>query len=164
VLVVADQCTHRTAAVAHHNGALTTLTEAHNVGVARSVGAARTAQILEREGYRDEETWLAYTDADTLVPPDWLARHLAHAADGWSAVLDAVRVRGWSPRAPGTKQPSNSASRACPRSSASTARTSAYAPTSAAAPADSRRWPAARTTLSQPRCADSVSASNQAGT
>jgi GT2 family glycosyltransferase len=102
VLVVADQCTDHTAFVAHRAGAHVALTEAHNVGVARSVGAARAAEILEREGFRDDEIWFAYTDADTLVPPDWLARHLAHAAEGYSAVLGTVRVNDWSPRPPGT--------------------------------------------------------------
>ena len=102
VLVVADHCTDRTAAVAHRNGARVALTEARNVGIARSVGAARAVEILERGGYRDDETWLAYTDADTLVPPDWFARHLAHAAAGWSAVLGTVQVNDWSLRPPGT--------------------------------------------------------------
>ena len=103
ILVVADRCTDRTAAVAHRGGARVALSAAGNVGIARSVGAARAAEILGREGYRDEETWLAYTDADTIVPPDWLARHLAHAAEGWSAVLGTVRVTDWSPRPAGTE-------------------------------------------------------------
>jgi hypothetical protein len=63
----------------------------------------RAVGILEREGCRDGEIWLAYTDADTLVPPDRLARHLAHAAEGWSAVLGTVQVEDWSSRPPGTE-------------------------------------------------------------
>jgi glycosyltransferase involved in cell wall biosynthesis len=104
LLVVADRCTDRTAAVAYHTGAHLALTEARNVGVARSVGAARAVEILEREGFSDRRTWLAYTDADTTVPPDWFARQLAYAAQGWSAVLGTVQVPDWSPRPPGTAQ------------------------------------------------------------
>lgn len=100
ILVVADQCTDHTAAVAYRAGAHVALTEARNVGVARSVGAARAVEILEREGIPDRRTWLAYTDADSTVPPDWFARHLAYAAQGWSAVLGTVRVSDWSARSP----------------------------------------------------------------
>lgn len=102
LLVVADQCIDRTAAVAYRAGAQVALTEARNVGVARSVGAARAVEILEREGICDRQIWLAYTDADSTVPPDWFARHLAYAGQGWSAVLGMVQVSDWSPRPPGT--------------------------------------------------------------
>jgi hypothetical protein len=34
--------------------------------------------------------WLVTTDADTLVPPDWLRRQLDYAGAGW----DGWRVRG----------------------------------------------------------------------
>jgi GT2 family glycosyltransferase len=102
LLVVADQCTDLTAATAYHAGAHVAMTEARNVGVARSVGAAGAVEMLEREGISDQQIWLAYTDADTTVPADWFARHLAYAAQGWSAVLGTVRVSDWSPRPPGT--------------------------------------------------------------
>lgn len=57
---------------------------------------------LVGDGYPLDRVWLAHTDADTLVPPDWLARHLAYAAEGWASVLGAVEVEDWSPRPPGT--------------------------------------------------------------
>jgi glycosyltransferase involved in cell wall biosynthesis len=104
LLVVADLCTDGTAAVACTAGAQIALTEARNVGAARSAGAARAVEILEREGFSDRQTWLAYTDADTTVPDDWFARQLAYAAQGWSAVLGAVEVPDWSPRPPGTSR------------------------------------------------------------
>ncbi|MCP3427298.1 hypothetical protein NBM05_15100 [Rothia sp. AR01] len=37
--------------------------------------------------------WLATTDADTLVAPPWLARHLRHRAGGAELLLGTVDVR-----------------------------------------------------------------------
>ena len=36
--------------------------------------------------------WLAHTDADTHVPPDWLTRQLHYAALGYDAVAGVVDV------------------------------------------------------------------------
>ncbi|CAM5244120.1 glycosyl transferase [Streptomyces spiroverticillatus] len=36
--------------------------------------------------------WIANTDADSTVPPDWLAFQLARAAEGWDAVVGTVAV------------------------------------------------------------------------
>ena len=44
--------------------------------------------------------WLATTDADTLVPADWLVRHLRHAAAGWDAVVGTVTVTDWADHPP----------------------------------------------------------------
>jgi hypothetical protein len=38
----------------------------------------------------------ATTDADTVVPPGWLARQLTHAVAGWDAVAGTVEVTDWS--------------------------------------------------------------------
>jgi glycosyltransferase involved in cell wall biosynthesis len=56
-----------------------------NVGKARAVGA----EVLLSAGAQ----WLAFTDADTVVPPDWLARQIAFMAD---AVCGTVEVDSWS--------------------------------------------------------------------
>ncbi|WP_204352692.1 glycosyltransferase [Salinicola halophilus] len=55
-----------------------------NVGMARHAGAL---QALD-EGAR----WLAFTDADTVVRPDWLVRQCASRAD---VVCGGVRLAGW---------------------------------------------------------------------
>jgi len=61
---------------------------------ARLVGAARAegARLLLLRGAR----WLAFTDADTRVAPDWLAAQLALDAD---VVCGSVAVDDWSPHA-----------------------------------------------------------------
>jgi len=68
--------------------------QAHNVGIARATGFA---QVLDREAGRPvEELWLATTDADSTVPPDWLAEQLRLAARGAEVVAGTVRVQDWS--------------------------------------------------------------------
>ena len=62
--------------------------EARNVGAARAAGASL---LLER-GAR----WLAFTDADTCVAPDWLCMQLTQKAD---AVCGTIAVDDWSPHA-----------------------------------------------------------------
>ncbi|MDP9902372.1 glycosyltransferase [Variovorax ginsengisoli] len=88
VVVVVDACTDATAVLAAKAGALTLLVDARNVGVARAAGA----EFMLARGAR----WLAFTDADTLVSPDWLTDQLALDAD---AVCGTVEVSDWSPHA-----------------------------------------------------------------
>ena len=102
IVVVADACTDGTAAVARCMGARVVTTDVRNVGAARALGTAAALEDFERRGYRAREIWLAHTDADTLVPPDWFAGHLRYADRGWSAVLGTVRVADWSPRPAGS--------------------------------------------------------------
>jgi glycosyltransferase involved in cell wall biosynthesis len=92
VLVVLDACTDDSALAAYP--AATFSVEARNVGHARREGIARLLQSRP-DGVSDRQTWLATTDADTIVPPDWLVRMLAHAAAGWTAVAGTVRVIDW---------------------------------------------------------------------
>lgn len=60
--------------------------DARNVGLARATGCTA---LLDHVG------WLATTDADSVVPADWLAVQLALAAAGADAVTGTVRVDGW---------------------------------------------------------------------
>lgn len=67
---------------------------ARNVGLARAVGFAT---VLDREAGRPAaELWLATTDADSTVPPHWLAEQLQLATLGAEVVAGTVRVRDWS--------------------------------------------------------------------
>lgn len=86
IIVVLDSCSDATGILAASAGAATVSIRARNVGMARAVGA----EALLVRGAR----WLAFTDADTRVAPDWLAEQLALDAD---AVCGTVGVSDWSP-------------------------------------------------------------------
>lgn len=74
---------------------------ARNVGVARAAGFA---EVLRREAGRSPAgLWLATTDADSTVPPDWLAVQLELAATGADVVAGTVRVRDWSQQPAATR-------------------------------------------------------------
>jgi len=92
LLVVADACTDATAAVAAAGGAEVIRIRARNVGAARAAGMAR---MLRTAGTDPAATWLATTDADTVVPPGWLRRQLGYAGQGWDVVLGTVTVTDW---------------------------------------------------------------------
>ena len=93
IVVVADTCTDRTAAVARACGARVIGVGARNVGAARAAGMA---EVLRLAAARDPAAvWLATTDADTEVPPGWLRRQLGYAGRGWDVVLGTVTVADW---------------------------------------------------------------------
>lgn len=96
-LVVADACTDATRAIARGRGASCITVNGRNVGAARAVGAAKALAELAREGFNPAQVYLLHTDADTVVPPDWVARHL-RAAARHDAVIGPVEVRDWTPR------------------------------------------------------------------
>jgi glycosyltransferase involved in cell wall biosynthesis len=100
VVVAADACADETAAVARWRARTAPdNVEVHVVEIdARSAGVAREhacrcadarlARIVGMGGSR----WIATTDADTTVPPDWLTVHRAWARRGADAVTGLVRV------------------------------------------------------------------------
>lgn len=90
--VALDRCSDGTGAIARAHGARTVAT-AGGVGIARA--AAASAAIAR--GAR----WLAFTDADTCVPPDWLSAQLDCAADVFCGV---VEVTDWHDFRPETRQ------------------------------------------------------------
>ena len=85
VMVVLDACDDGSRWVVEQYPVSLLEIHARNVGVARAEGAAR----LIAAGAR----WIACTDADTLVPDDWLAAQLSYGAD---AVCGVVEVDDWS--------------------------------------------------------------------
>ncbi|QYY28045.1 glycosyltransferase [Cupriavidus pinatubonensis] len=88
LVVVLDDCTDDSLAIAQRHAAaqVTCLTMAsRNVGIARHLGAQH---LLARKA-----RWLAFTDADSRVAPDWLVAQLALCAD---AVCGLVTVDDWS--------------------------------------------------------------------
>jgi hypothetical protein len=104
VAVAADRCRDRTAPIARAmlvgTGSVIELA-AGGVGAARRAG---TAAVLHAFAAADPATiWLANTDADTTVPPSWLADHLRVAETGAVALAGVVRVdtfRGHPPIVP----------------------------------------------------------------
>lgn len=88
-LVVLDSCTDGSARIAASFGVEALHVQARNVGIARATGAQRGLDMGAR--------WLAFTDADTLVSPDWLADQLDQRSD---AVCGTVAVNDWSGHAP----------------------------------------------------------------
>ena len=84
VFLVADGCVDATAAVARGFAGVTVLElDARSVGSARAAGA--------RAAITAGADWLAFTDADSTVPPHWIAVHLRLAELGWDAVVGTVR-------------------------------------------------------------------------
>jgi glycosyltransferase involved in cell wall biosynthesis len=84
VIVALDACTDQTGAIAASRNVLVVEGEARNVGAAR----AQAARVALECGAR----WLAFTDADTIVDPQWFSAQLALCAD---AVCGTVSIRDW---------------------------------------------------------------------
>ncbi|MEU6056840.1 glycosyltransferase family 2 protein [Streptomyces sp. NPDC047097] len=93
-VVVADSCRDGTAAVARRAGALVVTTDCRNPGLARHLGVRHA---LDRSGPGGGAVWVATTDADSTVPPGWLAYQLARAREGWQAVVGTVTLPAASP-------------------------------------------------------------------
>lgn len=84
VVVVADGCLDDTAAIARtFTGVQVVEVESSNVGAARAAGSLRAL--------RRGADWLACTDADSIVPPNWLEVQRAFADDGAAVVIGTVR-------------------------------------------------------------------------
>lgn len=96
LIVVADSCADGTATLAARAGATVVEIGARNVGRARAAGMA----LALRHG----ATWLATTDADSLVPAGWLAWHLAHARSGAGVLVGEVRVVDWAHHPPSVRE------------------------------------------------------------
>jgi glycosyltransferase involved in cell wall biosynthesis len=99
LIVVADGCTDRTAEVGRRAGVVVREIQARCVGAARRTGMR---EVLRRTRHLDPgSVWLATTDADTIVSPEWLGQHLHYAARGWDAVVGTVKVTDWAGHPPG---------------------------------------------------------------
>jgi glycosyltransferase involved in cell wall biosynthesis len=89
-LVVLDSCTDDTAQiVARHPDVRVVATQAGRVGAARALGV-RAGLALGDEPL--EQAWIANTDADSRVPPDWLTHQLDLAHEGADVVCGLVDI------------------------------------------------------------------------
>lgn len=96
VTVALDRCDDRSAAVVRsHRGVGWVELIAGDVGRARAVGVAwALAGAAAPPCPLADSTWIANSDADSRVPPDWLTSHVALAETGVSLVLGLVRPVG----------------------------------------------------------------------
>jgi glycosyltransferase involved in cell wall biosynthesis len=97
LIVVLDSCLDGTEAVARAllgvNDRLVAMT-ATNVGAARRTGFALALQLSRP--LPSQSVWLASTDADSAVGPDWLARQIHWRSLGFDGVAGTVKVDSWS--------------------------------------------------------------------
>jgi len=89
IVVVLDACSDGSDAICAGFDVDTLAIGARNVGIARAHGAAQLLQAGAR--------WLAFTDADSMVAPDWLVEQLALGAD---AVCGPIDVDDWGAHPP----------------------------------------------------------------
>lgn len=95
VFVVADCCDDDTVTIAldtlrNEPDDTVVVTAVSNAGAARALGTRRALTDL---AVAMERVWVATTDADTVVPEDWLTDQLAVADDGFIAVAGIVELQ-----------------------------------------------------------------------
>ena len=97
LLVVLDRCVDGSAGVVAARPRVRSLSlDVGTVGLARAAGLT---DVVSRHGLLSQERqdlWLATTDADSTVPPDWLVRQVELASSGADVVLGTVDVDDWS--------------------------------------------------------------------
>ncbi len=98
VVVVADGCTDSTTEIARSvlsSRPFSSVVECDigNVALVRALGVSVGRTIPGTIG--PERTWLANTDADTTVPPDWLLQHLDAARRKLQAIAGVVDVQSF---------------------------------------------------------------------
>ncbi len=89
ITVVADNCTDDTARIARDFPQVTVIEiSAGNVGVARATAASHA---LSASRVPPTSVWLANTDADSVVPDNWLTSQVDIADRGYDIVIGTVR-------------------------------------------------------------------------
>jgi hypothetical protein len=91
VTVVLDRSVdHSADLVAESAGAVGVVVDLGLVGAARAAGV----DLATRDDGDPARTWLAHTDADCVVPEEWLVGQLALADQGFEAVVGTVEPHG----------------------------------------------------------------------
>jgi glycosyltransferase involved in cell wall biosynthesis len=92
VVVALDGCTDRSAEVVGAWGVASVTLPGSGVGAARDAAVERGLAVL---GHPPESsTWVACTDADTVVPSHWLLRHVMWAERGTELVVGTAEPVG----------------------------------------------------------------------
>lgn len=94
-VVAADTCTDATAAVARSRAGeciTTVIVEGSWRSASGARGAAVAAGLAAISPLLAPSVWIANTDADCVVPVDWLLRQLHHCGDAGVAVAGIVRL------------------------------------------------------------------------
>jgi cellulose synthase/poly-beta-1,6-N-acetylglucosamine synthase-like glycosyltransferase len=111
IVLVAHRCTDRTVELARNvlsgPGELVVLDNSPTVATARAAGvthalAAMAAWPTPRPSA--EQCWLLSTDADSVVPPTWVADLYRHLDSGAAAVAGLVDVQGWEGASPSARE------------------------------------------------------------
>lgn len=89
VTVVLDRCSDASAAICRAAGATTVTLDARNVGRARRSGVAGVLAVSPEPL---ERLWVATTDGDSVVPPDWLADQVRAADLGADAHVGTIEL------------------------------------------------------------------------
>ncbi|MEJ2870976.1 glycosyltransferase [Actinomycetospora sp. OC33-EN08] len=97
-VVVLDSCRDASRDIAGEHAVEVVSVAARCVGVARAAGCRA---LLEGPGVVPD--WIATTDADSHVPPDWLLAQLSACERGADARVGAVYVDDWDDHAPTTR-------------------------------------------------------------
>ena len=87
-VVVLDACADGTAEQARHWPVETLEIAARSVGTARRLGVAHALSLVDAP---PTDTWIAMTDADTVVPPEWVTHQLDLMDAGLDLILGTVR-------------------------------------------------------------------------
>lgn len=89
IILAADVCRDNTVQLAHAFPEVqVVVTDYHNVGAARRAAAEYACEHIP---VAPTSLWFANTDADSIVPENWLTSQLSLANDGYDLVLGTVR-------------------------------------------------------------------------
>ena len=100
IIVAVDRSTDRTGEIAERmlrGLGIVVYTDAGAVGHARRIAACAA---VRRNSASPGRHWLANTDADCKVPPDWLTRQLAFADAGFEVIAGTVDVDSFAEHGP----------------------------------------------------------------
>lgn len=92
VVVALDGCSDGSSAVAARAGVHTVTLSGVGVGIARDAAVTHGLSVVNSPS--EDNTWVACTDADSIVPPTWLIRQLMWAESGTDLVIGTVEPYG----------------------------------------------------------------------